>query len=100
LGSKVFLFGGGGIRHGCSFNFFDLDSKKWASQTKGTYEEESARRLPLHFVSNAVLITPSAALIKKWTDLNVVKLEDRDTTRYNDRFEAITGKAIAWRWDA
>jgi len=32
--------------------------------------------------------------------MNVVKLEDRDTARCDERFEATTGKAIAWRWDA
>jgi len=30
----------------------------------------------------------------------VVKLEDRDTARTDDRFEATTGKAIVWQWDA
>jgi hypothetical protein len=95
VGSKVFLFGGRGSKP--IFDFFDLDSKKWASKTKGKYEKESTRQLPRQvYCSKAVLITPLAALIKEWTDLNVVKLEDRDTTRYNERFEAITGKAIQW----
>jgi len=35
-------------------------------------------------------------LIKEWTNMNVVKLEDRDTARCNERFEAITGNAIQW----
>ena len=99
MGSKVFLFGG--LDSKSTFDFFDLDSKKWASQTKGTYEKESKRQLPRQvYGSKAVLITPPAAEAKEWTDLNVVKLEDRDTARCNERFEALTGKAIAWQWDA
>jgi N-acetylneuraminic acid mutarotase len=95
VGSKVFLFGGQDSKS--TFDFFDLDSKKWASKTKGTYEKKSARQLPRQvYWSKAVLIAPLAALIKEWTDMNVVKLEDRDTARYNERFEAITGKAIQW----
>jgi hypothetical protein len=49
-----------------------------------------------------VLITPAVAEKKKWTNLNVVKLEDRDTVRFDERFEATTGKAIAIPnpWDA
>jgi len=99
VGSKVFLFGGQG--HKTTFDFFDLHTKKWASQTQGIYMKESARKLPRQvYLSKAVLITPPVAKAKEWTDLNVVKLEDRDTMRSNDRFEAITGKAIAWQWDA
>ena len=99
VGSKIFLFGGPSSMS--TFDFFDLRSKKWASQTKGTYEKESARQLPREvYLSKAVLITPPAAKAKEWTNLNVVKLEDRDTARSNERFEAITGKAIAWQWDA
>jgi len=95
VGSKVFLFGGRDYKS--TFDYFDLDSKKWASQTKGKYKKESARQLPRQvYFSKAVLITPSAALAKEWTDVNVVKLEDRDTTRYNERFEAVTGKGIQW----
>jgi len=95
VGSKVFLFGGKG--HESTFDFLDLHTKKWASQTKGKYEKESTRKLPRQiYHSKAVLITPPAALTKEWTDVNVVKLEDRDTARYNERFEAITGKAIQW----
>jgi N-acetylneuraminic acid mutarotase len=95
VGSKLFLFGGYG--HKSTFDFLDLHNKKWASQTKGKYEKESARQLPRQvYYSKAVLITPPAALAKEWTDVNVVKLEDRDTTRYNERFEAVTGKAIQW----
>ena len=61
------------------------------------YEKESARKLPREVMySKAVLITPPAALAKEWTNVNVVKLEDRDTTRYNERFEAVTGNAIQW----
>ena len=99
MGSKVFLFGGQG--HKSTFDFFDLHSKKWASQTKGKYEKESARKLPRQvFFSKAVLITPPAAEAKEWTDVNVVKLEDRDTARCDQRFEAVTGKAIDFQWDA
>ena len=99
VGSKLFLFGGYGRMS--AFDFFDLDSKKWASKTKGTYEKESARQLPRQvYLSKAVLITPHVLLIKEWTNLVVVKLEDRDTARFDDRFEAVTGKAIAWQWDA
>ena len=100
VGSKVFLFGGEG--HYSTFDFFDLDSKKRASQDiGGAYFDEDKRQLPRQiYFSKAVLITPAAAEAKEWTDLNVVKLEDRDTARSNDRFEAITGKAIAWQWDA
>jgi hypothetical protein len=100
VGSKIFLFGG--RDHMSTFDFFDLDSKKWASQdVGGAYFDEDKRQLPRQINwSKAVLITPAAAKAKEWTDLNVVKLEDRDTARYNDRFEAITGKAIAWQWDA
>ena len=95
----VYLFGG--HDHKSTFNFFDLQSKKWASKTEGTYEKESARQLPRQvFCSKAVLITPPAAEIKEGTGMNVVKLEDRDTARSDDRFEAVTGKAIAWQWDA
>jgi hypothetical protein len=115
VGSKVFLFGG--FKDESMFDFFDLQSKKWASQdVGGAYfdhpkleqdedededEPVSKRQLPRKFYgSKAVLITPPAALTKKWTDLNVVKLEDRDTARFDDRFEAVTGKAIEWQWDA
>ena len=95
VGSKLFLFGG--LSSKSTFDFFDLDSKKWASKTEGTYEKESARQLPRQiYWSKAVLITPLAFLIKEWTNMNVVKLEDRDTARCNERFEAITGKAIQW----
>jgi N-acetylneuraminic acid mutarotase len=96
VGSKLFLFGGYGSSES-TFDFFDLDSKKWASKTEGTYEKESARQLPRQVhLSKAVLITPLALLIKEWTNMNVVKLEDRDTARCNERFEAITGNAIQW----
>jgi len=61
------------------------------------YKKESKRQLPREVnLSKAVLITPRAALAKEWTDVNVVKLEDRGTTRYNERFKAVTGKAIQW----
>ena len=99
VGSKVFLFGGLGSKS--TFDFLDLDSKKWASKTKGKYKKESARQLPRKVLdSKAVLITPPAAEIKEWTDMNVVKLEDRDTARSDDKFEATTGKTIEWQWDA
>jgi len=99
VGSKVFLFGGQG--HESTFDFFDLQSKKWASQSKGKYMKESARRLPRHvYRSAAVLITLQAAKAMDWTNVNVVKLEDRDTARFDERFEATTGSAIAIAWDA
>ena len=100
MGSKIFLFGG--LGHKSTFDFFDLDSKKWASQVVGgAYFDEDKRQLPRQVcASKALLITPAAAEAKGWTDLNGVKLEDRDTARFNDRFEAITGKAIAWQWNA
>jgi len=47
-----------------------------------------------------VLITPSAADIKELTDMDVVKLEDRNTARSNERFDATSGKAVAWQWDS
>ena len=96
MGSKIFLFGG--IDHKSTFDFFALDSKTWASKdVGGAYFDEARRQLPRQiFNSNAVLITPPAAKAKEWTDLNVVKLEDRDTARCDERFEAITGKAIQW----
>ena len=100
VGSKVFLFGGQG--HKSTFDFFDLHTKKWASQDDGgAYFAEAKRKLPREvWFSNAMLITPPAAETKEWTDVNVVKLEDRDTARSDDRFEATTGKAIEWQWDA
>jgi len=103
--SKVFLFGGYGNES--TFDFFDLRSKKWASQdiggayfdkpvAKSKAKPVSKRQLPRKVDrSKAVLITSHAALTKKWTDMNVVKLEDRDTARFDERFEATTGKAIA-----
>ena len=95
VGSNIVLFGGG--EHKSTFDIFDLKAKKWASKTKGTYKNESARQLPRQvYWSKAVLITPPAAKAKEWTDLNVVKLEERDTARCDERFEAITGKAIQW----
>jgi len=95
VGSKLFLFGGIGSES--TFDFFDLDNKKWASKTEGKYKKESARQLPRQvYCSEAVLITPLALLVKEWTNMNVVKLEDRDTARCNERFEAITGNAIQW----
>ena len=109
-----------------TFDFYDLKSKKWASQDQqgafydqpknkdkdkdkdeGKEEEEGKgseaveeqvfnRELPREVcLASAVLITPPATLGKKWTNLNVVKLEDRDTVRFDERFEATTGKAIA-----
>jgi len=100
VGSKVFLFGGN--KHKSTFDFFDLETKKWASQDVGCAYFDEAKRQLLRQVhgSKAVLITPPAALTKEWTDLNVVKLEDRDTARFDDRFEATTGKAILWQWNA
>ena len=100
MGSKVFLFGG--RSHKSTFDIVDLHTKKWASQDDGgAYFAEDKRQLPREiYFSKAVLITPPAAEAKEWTDVNVVKLEDRDTARSDDRFEATTGKAIAWQWDA
>jgi len=128
VGSKIFIFGGRGYE--LTFDFFDLHSKTWASQdVGGAYfgeieshysendeeeeddENEGADKpvsnhktlLPRKvYGSKAVLITPLAVKIKKWTDLNVIKLEDRDTARCDERFEATTGKAIAIPnpWDA
>jgi len=117
VGSKILLFGGG--EHKSTFDIFDLHSKKWASQDEGgAYFDEpnikqdedededepvSKRQLPRQvYFSNAVHITPALTEKKKWTDLNVIKLEDRDTVRFDERFEATTGKAIAFRnpWDA
>jgi hypothetical protein len=100
VGSKVFLFGG--IDHKSTFDIFDLHTKKWASQDDGgAYFAETKRKLPREvYASKAVLITPPAAKTKEWTDVNVVKLEDRDTARCDQRFEAVTGKAIDFQWDA
>jgi len=107
-----------------TFDFFDLHNKKWASQgSRDAYSNDhddededdddessdeededeededvpnSERRLPRKvYNGKAVLITPPAAKTKKWTGLNVVKLEDRNTARFDERFEATTGKAIA-----
>ena len=92
VGSRVFLFGGIGNRS--TFDYYDLETKMWASRTKGgKYQKKTARKLPREVNwASAVLISPD----KDWTDMNVVKLEDRDTTRYNERFEIGTGKAIQW----
>ena len=115
VGSKILLFGG--QDHKSTFDFFDLHTKKWASQDQGgAYFDEpkakqdeaedepvSKRQLPRQvYASKAVLITPAVAEKKEWTNLNVVKLEDRDTVRFDERFEATTGKAIAIPnpWDA
>ena len=100
MGSKVFLFGG--YDHESTFDFLDLHTKKWASQdVGGAYFDEDERQLPRQVeFSKAVLITPPAAKTKEWTDVNVVKLEDRDTARCDQRFEAVTGKAIDFQWDA
>jgi len=95
VNSKLFLFGGSSSKS--TFDYFDLNSKKWASSTDGTYKKESARHLPRDvYLSKAVLITPLAFLIREWTNLDVVKREGWDTARYNERFEAVTGKAIQW----
>jgi len=96
VGSKVFLLGGHGSKS--TYDFMDLHTKMWASMdVGGVYFDEDMRQLPRQVESSAaVLITPPAAFAKKWTDVNVVKLEDRNTTRYNERFEAVTGKAIQW----
>ena len=106
MGSNVFLFGSGDYES--TFDFFDLHSKKWASQEQdGAYFDKGEDKAYFRFFSaNAsslahsnsarqLLITPAIAEKKKWTNLNVVKLEDWDTVRYDERFEATTGKAIA-----
>ena len=64
VGSKIFLFGG--LGHRSTFDFFDLDSKKWASQDiEGAYFDEDKRQLPRRVEgSKAVLITPAAAEAK------------------------------------
>jgi len=100
VGSRVYILGGIGFTS--TFDFFDLRSMKWASQDVGSaYFDEATRQLPRPIVeSQAVLITPPAAKAKEWTNLNVVKLEDRGTARFDQRFEAITGKAIDVQWDA
>ena len=100
VGSKIFLFGG--EDHNSTFDFFALDSMTWASKdVGGAYFDEARRQMPRQVCcSKAVLITPPAAKAKEWTNLDVVKLEDRDTARCDERFEAITGKAIQWQWDA
>jgi len=66
VGSKIFFFGGGAQ----TFDFFDLDSKKWASQdVESAYFDEAKRQLPLEFgySGTAVLITPVEAM--EWTSL-------------------------------
>jgi hypothetical protein len=71
--------------------YFDEPKTK---QDKG--ETVSKRQLPRQvYAGKAVLITPAVAKKKEWTGLDVVKLEDRDTVRFDERFEATTGKAIA-----
>ena len=98
--SKIFLFGG--RYHDSTFDFFALDSKTWASKdVGGAYFDEARRQLPRQvYWSKAVLITPPTTKAKEWTDLNVVKLKDRDTARCDERFEAITGNAIQLQWNA
>jgi len=74
VGSKIFLFGG---EHKSTFDFFDLDSKKWAPQdVRGAYFDEDKRHLPRQvYRSKAVLITPAAAKAKEWTDLHLPLLK-------------------------
>jgi len=89
--------------------YFDEDEIEQDEDEEEDEDEErmeeakpvSKRKLSRHvYFSKAVLITPPAALTKEWTNFNVVKLEDRDTACFDDRFEAVTSKAIAWQWDA
>jgi len=69
VGSKVFLLGG--ERSKSTFDFFDLHSKKWASQDASSpYYDVSTRQLLREvFTSRAVLITPPVKT-RKWTDLH------------------------------
>jgi hypothetical protein len=69
IGSKIFLFGGQSRRS--TFDYFDLDTKKWASKDVGCkYSDKINRQLPHQvFHCKAVLITPH--VFKTWTHLNI-----------------------------
>jgi hypothetical protein len=93
VGSKIFLFGGYNGEIISTFDIFDLITKKWASKTiGGKYYEASKRQMPRIFSDgNAVVITPGAES-KKWTPLNLVKLEERNYRPV--RFAPITGNVM------
>jgi len=70
VGSHIFLFGGG-VELANTFDFYNLRTKRWAS-----HFDESMRQMPREVNSGAcaVLVTPS--MIKVWSRLDVLKLED------------------------
>jgi len=72
VGSKIFLFGGGHGKSEKTFDFFDLRSKKWASQdVGGAYFGEDKRQLPNKvFRRAAILVTPIEERSKNWNDLH------------------------------
>jgi len=69
VGSRVYIIGG--ADHRSTFTFFDLHTKKWASQdVQCPFFHEATRHLPRQIVgSKAVLISPPIAHVKKWTHL-------------------------------
>jgi len=80
VGSKIFVFGGGppsidffGSWYNSTFDFFDLKTKKWASQDVGcAYFDEAKRKMPRQVAdeSRAVLVTPPEAKNKVWTSIS------------------------------
>jgi hypothetical protein len=96
VGSKIFLFGGAASKHRSTFNYFDLLSKKWASEVEGDYQKEEDRKMPFQvYRGKAVLISPDA----NWTNLDATKHEDRFTVNVDDRFEPLTGNVMQPRFE-
>jgi hypothetical protein len=57
VGTKVFLFGGSDSTS--TFDYFDLHSKKWASEINNKYKMESGRILPYEFQFSKAVYIPS-----------------------------------------
>jgi len=119
VGQWLFLLGGG-FRTETTFDYYDMKRNTWASldvggpyfdqpppiddnDTKDTEEaahhqqhqqsdSQKRRLLPRPIKqAEAVLITPPWTHTTRWTRLNVVKLEDRNTVRFDEQFEAVSG---------
>ena len=58
MGSKIYVFGGGGLidNHRSTWNFFDVETEQWASASTSVEH----RQLPREFCAGSALVVPSS----------------------------------------